>query len=121
MTISSKRGLTASARARQIEASASMALDARAKALNGAAVMALNRGDAATTRRRASEALELHLALGNAWGAAYARFMLAQAANEEGDVKSAATLFEESLATFRALGDDHYSWIASFNLAIANE
>src|SRR5437762_2175478 len=36
MTISSKRGLTASARARQIEASASMALDARAKALKAA-------------------------------------------------------------------------------------
>src|SRR5439155_25093587 len=33
MGISSKRGLIASARARQIEASASMALDARAKAL----------------------------------------------------------------------------------------
>src|SRR5438045_9130255 len=36
MTISSRRGLTASARARQIEASASMALDARAKALKAA-------------------------------------------------------------------------------------
>jgi predicted ATPase len=94
---------------------------ARAKTLNGAAVMALNRGDAATTRRRATEALELHRALGDAWGAAYARFMLAQAANEEGDVKAAASLFEESLATFRGLGDDHYSWIAAFNLAIAIE
>src|SRR5438477_5674344 len=36
MGISSKRGLIASARARQIEASASMALDARAKALKAA-------------------------------------------------------------------------------------
>ncbi|HEX8967100.1 MAG TPA: pyridoxal phosphate-dependent aminotransferase [Chloroflexota bacterium] len=36
MSLASRRGLTASARARQIEASASMALDARAKALKAA-------------------------------------------------------------------------------------
>jgi predicted ATPase len=41
---------------------------ARAKALNGAAVMAVNTGDPATGKLRAEEALMLHRTLGDAWG-----------------------------------------------------
>jgi ATP/maltotriose-dependent transcriptional regulator MalT len=94
---------------------------ARAHALNGSAVMALNSGDSAKTRHRAQEALGLHQRLGDRWGTAYAQFMLAQAANEEGDFETAAKLFGESVATFRELGDEHYALIAKFNLAIVIE
>ena len=49
---------------------------ARAKALNGAAVMAVNMGDSATAKLRAEEGRALHRTLGDRWGAAYAGFML---------------------------------------------
>ena len=58
---------------------------ARAKALNGAAVMAVNTGDSATAKLRAEEGLALHRTLGDRWGAAYAGFMLGNAASEGGD------------------------------------
>jgi len=90
---------------------------ARAKALNGAAVMALNLGDTATARLRAEEALALHRTLGDAWGTAYSEFMVANAVAEGGDVASAQPLLEESIRVFRELGDEHYALIATGNLA----
>ena len=90
---------------------------ARAKALNGAAVMALNIGDIATARLRAEDALALHRTLGNAWGAAYSTMMIGNAIAEGGDVANARPIFAESVRLFRELGDEHYVLIASFNLA----
>lgn len=87
---------------------------ARAKALNGAAVMAVNSGDAATARRRAEEGLELHRKLGDAWGAAYSGFMLAHVA---ANPARAQELYEESARRFRELGDQHSSLLATRNLA----
>jgi hypothetical protein len=90
---------------------------ARAKALIGAAVMAVNNGDAASARRRAGEGLAVHRSLGDAWGAAYCQLMLGAAAGIEGDLEAARELDEESANAFRALDDEHSALLASRNLA----
>jgi predicted ATPase len=90
---------------------------ARARALNGAALMAFEVGDAATATVRAEEALTLNRAVGDAWGSAYARFLLGQAAIVERDWATGQQLFEESVRMFRELGDEHYILVANFNLA----
>jgi len=89
---------------------------ARAKALNGAARLAYHTGDVATTRVRAEEALALHRALENAWGAADSRYLLGAASTEE-DFAAAQQFFEESVREFRELGDDHYVLVATRALA----
>jgi tetratricopeptide (TPR) repeat protein len=94
---------------------------ARAKALSGAAVMALEGGDPATTRVRAEEALALNRALGDPWGAAHSGFLLGHAALDEGDSTAAQQLFGESRRRFRELGDDHYTLLATYNLAVVIE
>ncbi len=87
---------------------------ARAKALNGAAVLTLNAGDPVAAKMRAEEALALHRTLGDAWGAAYSGFMLGHVA---GDVQTAQQLYEESVRVFRELGDEHSALLATRNLA----
>jgi predicted ATPase len=82
---------------------------ARAKALAGAADMALTSGDGATGGRRAREALELYEALGDAWGTAFSRLMVAYAMGLEGDWPGAQHLFGKSVREFRELGDSHYA------------
>jgi hypothetical protein len=94
---------------------------ARAKALNGAALMALEGGDPATTRLRAEEALALHRALGDPWGVARAEFLCGHAALDEGDSVAAEQLFGESRRRFRELGDEHYMLLATYNLAVVIE
>jgi len=90
---------------------------ARARALNGAAVMAGSTGDPATDRLRSEEALALHRELGDAWGIAYSVFSLGMAATEEADWTSARPYFEESLARFRELGEEHYALVAADGVA----
>jgi predicted ATPase len=82
---------------------------ARAKALSGAADMALTCGDIATGRLWAEEALELHTKLQDDWGTAFSLLMFAYAIGEEGDWPRAQQLFEESVRGFRDLGDEHYA------------
>jgi predicted ATPase len=82
---------------------------ARAKALSGAADMALTSGDIPAGGRWAREALELYRELGNAWGAAFSQLMVAYATGQEGDWPRAQELFGESVRQFRALGDQHYA------------
>jgi predicted ATPase/class 3 adenylate cyclase len=94
---------------------------ARAKALNGAAMMALEGGDPATGRLRAEEALALHRKLGDAWGAAFCRHLLGGAFAEEGDFARARQIFAESVRAFRELGDEHFTLMASRALAWAYE
>jgi predicted ATPase/class 3 adenylate cyclase len=94
---------------------------ARAKALNGAALMALNTGDTATTELRAEEALALHRKLGDTWGTANARLMLAHVADNQRDFARAKQLYEESARAFRELDDEHYALLAAYNLAWAYE
>jgi len=90
---------------------------ARARALNGAAVMAGSTGDPVTDRLRSEEALALHRELGDAWGIAYSVFSLGMAATEEADWESARPYFEESLARFRELGEEHYALVAADGVA----
>ena len=90
---------------------------ARARALNGAAVMAGSTGDPVTDRLRSEEALALHRELGDAWGIAYSVFSLGIAATEEADWTSALPYFEESLARFRELGEEHYALVAADGVA----
>jgi len=89
---------------------------ARAKALNGAAVMAVNLVDSATAKLRAEEGVALHRTLGDRWGAAYAGFMLGNAHRLEGADTAARPLFEESARVFRDLGDEHSALLVSRNL-----
>jgi predicted ATPase/DNA-binding SARP family transcriptional activator len=88
---------------------------ARAKALNGAAVMAVNSGDTEAAKLRAEEALALHRELGDAWGAAYSLFMLG---NAEDDAARAQQLYEESVRVFREHGDEHSALLVTRNLAL---
>jgi predicted ATPase len=90
---------------------------ARARALNGAAVMAGSTGDPATDRLRSEEALALHREIGDAWGIAYSIFSLGIAATEEADWTTARPYFEESLVRFRELGEEHYALVAADGLA----
>jgi predicted ATPase len=90
---------------------------ARAKALNGAADMAVSLGDARTARLRAEEGLALHRTLGNARGAAVSRFLLGLAVADEDDFVTAQQLFDESARRFRELGDEHYALAATRMLA----
>jgi predicted ATPase/DNA-binding SARP family transcriptional activator len=94
---------------------------ARAKALNGAAAMAINAGDLAAARARAEEGLTLHRRLGDDVGAAYAAFMLANALVEQGELDRARDLYEESIRQFRAHGAEAWSLLASRHLAYLYE
>ena len=89
---------------------------ARAKALNGAAVMALG-VEVEAARRHAEEALGLHRTLEDEWGAAYAGFLLGQALTIQEEYAAAQPVFLESLRVFRELGDDHYILLATDGLA----
>jgi predicted ATPase/DNA-binding SARP family transcriptional activator len=93
---------------------------ARAKALSGAADMALTSGDVAQGIRWAQEAFELHRALGDAWGTAFSRLMVAYAVGQEGDWARAQRLYGESARQFREWGDDHYARRATRSLAWAH-
>ena len=90
---------------------------ARAKALNGAARLALRAGDLAAVRRLAEEALALHRELGDAWGTADSRYLLGAGAASQGDFAGAQHIFEESVQVFRELGDEHYALLATRALA----
>ncbi len=88
----------------------------RARALNGAAVMANSTGDHAAAKRRAEEALALHERFGDTWGAVYSRFLLGVSAAEEEDFEKARPLMADSLERFLELGDDYYARVAATNL-----
>ena len=81
---------------------------ARAKALSGAADIALTCGDVAKGRLLAEEALELYRTLGHDWGIAFSLLMFAYGIGQEGDWAKAQQLFGESVERFRDLGDEYY-------------
>src|SRR5205823_10452896 len=81
---------------------------ARARALHGASVMAMNMGDAAEARLRAEEALPLFRDLEDGWGIAYSVFLMGMAATEVKDWSAALPFFEEARDRFREVGDGHY-------------
>jgi len=93
----------------------------RARALNAAGDFAGLAGDYELERRRVEEALELHTALGDAWGSALSRYALAGVAAQERDWETTRQLTERSVAEFSALGDDHYTLVARRLLAWTHE
>jgi tetratricopeptide (TPR) repeat protein len=92
---------------------------ARAKALRGASVMALNLGGSGPTQSKAwaEEALALDTQLGDAWGAAYSTMMIGNALGEEGDLAAAVPFLEQAMSAFEKLGDELYALVSMFNLA----
>jgi predicted ATPase/class 3 adenylate cyclase len=90
---------------------------ARAKALNGAADMAVSLGDATTATLRAQEGLALHRTLRDAWGTAESGFLLGLAVADEDDCARAQQLFDESARQFRDLGEHQYALVATRMLA----
>ena len=106
---------------RRLDAALAMTDDrpatARAKALSGAAVMAVNLGDPPATLRFAEQARAAYEALGDEWGAAYATMMIGNAQGEAGDVAAGQVTMEGAMRRFVVLRDRHYALIASTNLA----
>jgi predicted ATPase/class 3 adenylate cyclase len=90
---------------------------ARAKALAGAADVALQLGDAATARRQAEEALALYRELGDARGIAYSVLLLGHAVAEGGDAPEAQELFHETIRLFRDVGDWNQTLVTTRLLA----
>jgi predicted ATPase/class 3 adenylate cyclase len=78
---------------------------ARAKALNGAALIASNRGDVSTARLWGDEALALHRQLGDALGTARSTYILGGVAMEVPDWATAQQLLDESLRAYVELED----------------
>jgi predicted ATPase/class 3 adenylate cyclase len=93
---------------------------ARGKALNGAAVLAINTGEPETAQRLAEEALTLHEHLADPWGAARSAFVLGYAHADKGDFATALELFERSRDGFKALGDEHNVLFVTSNLSWAH-
>jgi predicted ATPase len=92
---------------------------ARAKALDGAAALALSGGDAVTAKRRAEEGLALHRSFGDLRGTASSLLQLGAAVGNEGDLSRAEEHLQESLRLFRQLGDKPGTLVASRYLAWA--
>jgi non-specific serine/threonine protein kinase len=92
-----------------LEAALSAAPDApapvRAKALNGAGMLAWSCGDHAKARASHAQDLALRLALGDERGRARALANLGILASEQGEYVRAGALYAESLALYRAAGD----------------
>ena len=88
----------------------------RAKALNGAGVLASRQGDYRRAAELHSEALMLYPMMGDKRGIASALNNLGGIAHDQGDYARAAALWEESLAVRRELGDTASILIALHNL-----
>jgi non-specific serine/threonine protein kinase len=82
--------------------------------------MASSTGSPETAERRAEEARDLARTLGDAWGEAYAGYMLGITATEREDWSTALHFFEASLDAFRRLGDEPYALLAMDGIAWAS-
>ena len=77
----------------------------RAKALNGAGILALDQGDYAAARALVEESLAVGRDLGDKRSIVLSIHNLGAVAREQGDYAAARSLLEESLAVGRDLGD----------------
>ena len=89
----------------------------RARALVGAAALALNNGDADTGLKHAEESVAIARELDDPELSAHAVSMLASALTDKDDFARAKPLFEESRNGYREIGDHHYEGVATLNLA----
>jgi predicted ATPase/DNA-binding CsgD family transcriptional regulator len=90
-----------------IAADSWIAANIRARALNGAGVLADYQGDYAPARALYGESLTLYREAGDERGAANALCGIAHVARTTGDYDVARTTFEHALEIFRRLGDQH--------------
>ena len=90
---------------------------ARANALNGAAMFALESGDDRTARTYVEEALAISQSAADPWSIAVSKVMLAQVVREEADFATAREMFAECEQLFDELGDEHYALLAAFHVA----
>jgi tetratricopeptide (TPR) repeat protein len=90
----------------------------RAKALNGAGVLAHDQGDYARSTALHEESLKLARELGRSGGVAASLNNLGLVARSQGDYERAAAYYAESLALRRAEGDDWSAAIALSNLGV---
>jgi DNA-binding NarL/FixJ family response regulator len=91
--------------ARALERDAPRRGQARARALNAAAVLARAQGDYAAARPLFEESLAIFRELGDRRGIANALHNLGSVSRFQGDYAGAARLFDEGLALSRELGD----------------
>lgn len=77
----------------------------RARALNGAAVLARAQGDYATARSLFNESLRAFRVIGETWGIANALHNLSRIAEIQGDNAAAQSFSDESLSVWRQVGD----------------
>jgi predicted ATPase len=84
----------------------------RAKALIGAADLAIHAGDTEMARRLAHEALALQPAVGDPWGTAYSMFIVGMTTADEDKYERAQDLFEKAEGLFREIGDIHMTLFA---------
>jgi predicted ATPase/class 3 adenylate cyclase len=113
------RGYIAEGR-RRVEAALeadSRATIARARALNGATVMALVTGEAMAARRYAEEAIDVHRVVDDPWGESISLGLLGNVHADERDFEGAERLFEAALKRHLELGDDHRVLVAMDNVA----
>ena len=89
---------------------------ARAKALLGAADLAID-GQDPTAKARAEEAQALSDEIGDAWGSAYALYLIAMAHAIDNDLATAKRLFATSVAMFADIGDEYDTLQATRRLA----
>ena len=91
---------------------------ARAKALTGSAHLANEAGASIETQvLRAEQALTASRELGDEWRIAYNELQVAGAISEQGDMRTAQQLFEESARRLHELGDEHHALQATRSLA----
>jgi predicted ATPase/Tfp pilus assembly protein PilF len=90
---------------RALEKGMSAPAPVRAKALNGAGVLALRQGDYETAQALLQESLAIRQALGDQLGIASSLNNLGNVAWVQGDYERAKALYEESLTIYRTLGN----------------
>jgi predicted ATPase/class 3 adenylate cyclase len=77
----------------------------RAKALNGAGLLAYSQGDFPSARSLYEQSLSIRQEIGDRWGIASSLNNLGGVAQHQGDYASAQAFYEESLAMKREIGD----------------
>ena len=104
-----------------LAASGKVASEARAKALNGAGVLAYGQGDCERAAALHEECLALRRAQRDTWGVAASLGNLGNVRRRQGEFERAIALHEESLALKRELGDKPGIAASLINLGVVAE
>ncbi len=119
----SLRGYWSEGRSRLVEQLASpwdpCAMEARAKALNGAGNLAFNQGDYPASRQFHEESLAIQRERGDRSGIAASLCNLGNVCSDLGDYAGARSFYDQSLALYRDLGDRRGTANVLSNLGVA--